>query len=88
MGRKHSFYLILYVSFKHHTLIVLEKYNENLFRKKIHILELDLFRFIGMEGVLVIKHDHRYFSRGLGHMIKNLKGGPTWIFKEKIAIVQ
>lgn len=28
------------------------KYNENLFRKKIHILELDLFRFIGMEGVL------------------------------------
>lgn len=38
------------------------KYNENLFRKKkIHILELDLFRFIGMEGVLVIKHDRQIF---------------------------
>lgn len=26
--------------------------------KRIRILELDLFRFIGMEGVLVLKRDH------------------------------
>lgn len=42
MGRKQSFYLILYVSQLYQAHLIVLENNENLFRKKIHILELDL----------------------------------------------